>query len=114
VSNAGTAVLTLIAVLMAYIRGWIRARRGSIWASSLAHAATNLVDGFSLKLQGRYSLAKEETERQAKEFRSRNNWKSTRAPRHVAQVLDLHLRHRGAGSGGVRLSRSRTALRSPL
>jgi hypothetical protein len=35
-------------VLMAYIFGWIGARSGSIWASSLAHSATNSIGGLSL------------------------------------------------------------------
>jgi membrane protease YdiL (CAAX protease family) len=39
----GSALLTLAAVLLAYIFGWIRERSGSIWASSLAHSSTNAV-----------------------------------------------------------------------
>ena len=39
----GSMLLTVIAVLLAYIFGWIRERSGSIWAASLAHSATNSV-----------------------------------------------------------------------
>lgn len=41
----GSLLLVVIAVLFAYIFGWILRRSGSIWASSLAHAATNAVGG---------------------------------------------------------------------
>jgi CAAX protease family protein len=44
----GSLLLTVCAVLLAYIFGWIRARSGSIWASSLAHAATNTIGGLPL------------------------------------------------------------------
>ncbi len=44
----GSLLFTAITVPFAYIFGWIRARSGSIWASSLAHAATNSIGGLSL------------------------------------------------------------------
>lgn len=44
----GSGLLTVVAVLLAYIFGWIRERSGSIWASSLAHASTNAVGGLAL------------------------------------------------------------------
>jgi hypothetical protein len=37
-------------VLISIIFGWIRERSGSIWASSLAHSATNVVGGSLLAL----------------------------------------------------------------
>jgi uncharacterized protein len=44
----GSLLLVVLAVLLAYIFGWIREKSGSIWASSLAHAATNTVGGLAL------------------------------------------------------------------
>lgn len=44
----GSGLLTILAVLLAYIFGWLRERSGSIWASSLAHAATNSVGQLGL------------------------------------------------------------------
>lgn len=44
----GSLLLTVCAVLLAYVFGWIRARSGSIWASSLAHAATNSIGSLTL------------------------------------------------------------------
>jgi membrane protease YdiL (CAAX protease family) len=44
----GSLLLTVCAVLLAYVFGWIRERSGSIWASSLAHAATNSIGGLTL------------------------------------------------------------------
>lgn len=41
----GSILLVIIAILLAYIFGWILQRSGSIWASSLAHAATNAIGG---------------------------------------------------------------------
>jgi membrane protease YdiL (CAAX protease family) len=41
----GSLLLVVIAMLFAYIFGWILQRSESIWASSLAHAATNAVGG---------------------------------------------------------------------
>jgi len=41
----GSAIFVVIAILLAYVFGWIFRRSGSIWASSLAHAATNGVGG---------------------------------------------------------------------
>jgi CAAX protease family protein len=44
----GSLLFMPFTVMMSYIFGWIYARSGSIWASSLAHAATNSVGGLSL------------------------------------------------------------------
>jgi membrane protease YdiL (CAAX protease family) len=44
----GSLMFAAFAVLAAYIFGWIRERSGSIWAPSLAHAATNTIGGLSL------------------------------------------------------------------
>jgi membrane protease YdiL (CAAX protease family) len=44
----GSFLLIIIAVLIAYIFGWIRERSGTIWAPSLAHAAVNSTGGLSL------------------------------------------------------------------
>lgn len=44
----GSIVFTIIAVLMSYIFGWIYRRSGSIWASSLAHAATNTIGALAV------------------------------------------------------------------
>jgi uncharacterized protein len=44
----GSLLFTAITMPFAYIFGWIRARSGSIWASSLAHAATNSIGGLTL------------------------------------------------------------------
>jgi membrane protease YdiL (CAAX protease family) len=44
----GSLLLTACAVPLAYIFGWIRARSGSIWAPSLAHAATNSIGGLTI------------------------------------------------------------------
>ncbi|HUX12355.1 MAG TPA: CPBP family intramembrane glutamic endopeptidase [Spirochaetia bacterium] len=41
----GMIVFTVSTVLLSIIFGWLRARSGSIWAPSLAHAATNAVGG---------------------------------------------------------------------
>ena len=41
----GMVVFTVSAVLLSVIFGWIRQRSGSIWAASLAHAATNAIGG---------------------------------------------------------------------
>lgn len=45
----GMVVFTVSTVLLSVIFGWIRQRSGSIWAPSLAHAATNTI-GASLML----------------------------------------------------------------
>lgn len=44
----GSMLLTVIAVLLAYIFGWIRERSGSIWTASLAHSATNSVGALAV------------------------------------------------------------------
>ena len=44
----GSLMFAVFAVLIAYIFGWIRERSGSIWASSLAHAATNTIGNLAL------------------------------------------------------------------
>jgi membrane protease YdiL (CAAX protease family) len=41
----GLAVFPVSTTLISIIFGWLRLRTGSIWASSLAHAATNAVGG---------------------------------------------------------------------
>ncbi len=41
----GMIVFTVSTVLLSIIFGWLRERTGSIWAPSLAHAATNAVGG---------------------------------------------------------------------
>jgi membrane protease YdiL (CAAX protease family) len=41
----GMGVFTVSTVLLSIVFGWLRARTGSVWASSLAHAATNVVGG---------------------------------------------------------------------
>ncbi len=41
----GCAALTVSAILFSIIFGWLVERTGSIWSSSLAHAATNVVGG---------------------------------------------------------------------
>jgi len=46
----GSLVLIPIAILFSYIFAWIFRRSGSIWASSLAHAATNAVGGMLMIL----------------------------------------------------------------
>lgn len=42
---SGLVVFTVSGVLLSIIFGWLRLRTGSIWSSSLAHAATNAVGG---------------------------------------------------------------------
>lgn len=44
----GSMVFTILAVLLSYIFGWIYSRSGSIWANSLAHAATNTVGALAV------------------------------------------------------------------
>lgn len=41
----GMIVFTVSTVLLSIIFGWLRAQSGSVWAPSLAHAATNSVGG---------------------------------------------------------------------
>jgi membrane protease YdiL (CAAX protease family) len=41
----GMAVFTVSTVLLSIVFGWLRVRSGSVWSSSLAHAATNTVGG---------------------------------------------------------------------
>lgn len=41
----GCAALTVSAILLSIVFGWLVERTGSIWSSSLAHAATNAVGG---------------------------------------------------------------------
>jgi uncharacterized protein len=41
----GCGALTVSAILLSFIFAWLVERTGSIWASSLAHAATNAVGG---------------------------------------------------------------------
>ena len=41
----GCACLTVGAILLSFIFAWLVERTGSIWSSSLAHAATNGVGG---------------------------------------------------------------------
>ncbi|MCJ7513436.1 MAG: CPBP family intramembrane metalloprotease [Anaerolineales bacterium] len=42
---AGMMVFTVSTVLLSIIFGWLQQRTGSVWAPSLAHAATNAVGG---------------------------------------------------------------------
>jgi membrane protease YdiL (CAAX protease family) len=44
----GSLQLTLLAVLLAYVFGWLRERSGTIWVPSLAHASTNSVGQLAL------------------------------------------------------------------
>jgi membrane protease YdiL (CAAX protease family) len=44
----GSLIFPIFTVLIAYILGWIRGRSGSVWASSLAHAATNSIGALAL------------------------------------------------------------------
>jgi uncharacterized protein len=44
----GSLIFVVFTILIAYILGWIRERSGSIWAPSLAHAATNSIGGLAL------------------------------------------------------------------
>jgi membrane protease YdiL (CAAX protease family) len=44
----GSMLFMVFTVMISYIFGWIYARSGSIWASSLAHSATNSVGNLSL------------------------------------------------------------------
>lgn len=46
----GSLMFPVFCVLVSIIFGWIRERSGSIWASSLAHSATNVVGGSLLAL----------------------------------------------------------------
>jgi uncharacterized protein len=41
----GMLVFTVSAVLLSIIFGWLQLRAGSVWAPSIAHAATNAVGG---------------------------------------------------------------------
>ena len=41
----GCGALTVSCILLAFIFAWLVERAGSIWASSLAHAATNAIGG---------------------------------------------------------------------
>jgi membrane protease YdiL (CAAX protease family) len=43
----GSMIFMLVTVMFSYIFGWIYSRSGSIWASSLAHSATNSVGSLS-------------------------------------------------------------------
>jgi uncharacterized protein len=44
----GAALFTVFTVLVSYIFGWFYRQSGSIWCTSLAHAATNTVGSLSL------------------------------------------------------------------
>lgn len=44
----GSMLFTVLAVLLSYIFGWIYKRSGSIWANSLAHAATNTIGALAI------------------------------------------------------------------
>lgn len=44
----GSMVFTILAILLAYIFGWIYSRSGSIWTNSLAHAATNTIGALAV------------------------------------------------------------------
>jgi membrane protease YdiL (CAAX protease family) len=42
---AGLIVFPISTVLLSIVLGWLRLRTGSVWATSLAHAATNAIGG---------------------------------------------------------------------
>lgn len=44
----GSLLFVPVTITISYILGWIRARTGSIWATSLGHAATNAIGGLAL------------------------------------------------------------------
>jgi membrane protease YdiL (CAAX protease family) len=46
----GMFVFTVSTIVLSIVFGWLRRRTGSVWASSLAHAATNSVGGGMLTL----------------------------------------------------------------
>jgi membrane protease YdiL (CAAX protease family) len=55
----GFLLFTLLTIALSLIFGWLRLKTGSIWPSSLAHAATNSIGGsltFLLFLGGGNSL----------------------------------------------------------
>jgi membrane protease YdiL (CAAX protease family) len=43
----GSLLLIIIAILLAYLFGWLREKSGSIWTASLAHASTNTIGQLS-------------------------------------------------------------------
>jgi membrane protease YdiL (CAAX protease family) len=49
-SIAAIAVFCVGAVMLAIIFGWLRRRSGSVWVTSLAHSATNMIGGTLLTL----------------------------------------------------------------
>ncbi|HEY3811628.1 MAG TPA: type II CAAX endopeptidase family protein [Caulobacteraceae bacterium] len=54
----GCAVMVVGTILLSYIFGWLVERTGSIWSSSLAHSATNVVGGsLSVLWFGSHDLA---------------------------------------------------------
>jgi uncharacterized protein YjbJ (UPF0337 family) len=55
------------------IKGRVRQQWGKLTDQDLERLQGH-VEELAGKIQQRYGLAKEEAERQAKEFRSRNNW----------------------------------------
>jgi uncharacterized protein YjbJ (UPF0337 family) len=55
------------------LKGRVRQQWGKLTDQDLAQLQGH-VEELAGKIQPRYGLAKEEAERQAKEFRSRNNW----------------------------------------
>jgi uncharacterized protein YjbJ (UPF0337 family) len=55
------------------LKGRVRQQWGKLTDQDLAQLQGH-VEELAGKIQQRYGLAKEEAERQAKEFRSRNNW----------------------------------------
>jgi len=55
------------------IKGRVRQQWGKLTDQDLEQLQGH-VEELAGKIQQRYGLAKEEAERQAKEFRSRNNW----------------------------------------
>lgn len=44
----GSMLFTVLAILLSYVFGWIYRRSGSIWANSLAHAATNTIGAMAV------------------------------------------------------------------
>jgi uncharacterized protein YjbJ (UPF0337 family) len=55
------------------LKGRVRQQWGKLTDQDLAQLQGH-VEELAGKIQQRYGLAKEEAERQVKEFRSRNNW----------------------------------------
>jgi uncharacterized protein YjbJ (UPF0337 family) len=64
---------TMDAGMWEQLKGRVKAQWGKLTDDDLKQLESH-GDELAGKIQQRYGLAKEEAERQAKEFRSRNNW----------------------------------------